>query len=72
MLGEKFRELSMILKKRKVFLRLKGRAFRAGVQSVMMYSSETRAVKAEDEQKLVRAEDRMFQWMCWVKLSSHT
>src|SRR5277367_1456043 len=59
----------MIVTKKKVSLRLKGGAYRAGVQSVMMYGSETWAVKAEDEQRLVQAENRMMRWMCGVTLS---
>jgi len=35
----------------------------------MMYDSETWAVKAEDEQRLVEAEKRMVRCMCGVTLS---
>ena len=51
MTGKKFRELSGILTY-KVALRLKGKVYRACVQSSMIYGNETWAVNAEQEAKL--------------------
>ena len=39
------------------------------VQSVMVYGSETWAMKAEDMQRLERTERMMIRWMCGVRLS---
>ena len=44
----KFRELSPILTARRASLKLKGKVYRTCVQSVMVYGSETWAMKAED------------------------
>ena len=52
----KFRELSPILTARKALLKLKGKVYRTCVQSVMVYGSETWAMKAEDMQRLERTE----------------
>ena len=48
----KFRELSPILTARRAWLKLKGKVYRTCVQSVMVYGSETWAMKAEDMQRL--------------------
>jgi hypothetical protein len=50
----KFRELSPILTARSASLKLKGKVYRACVQSVMVYGSETWAMKAEDMQRFER------------------
>ena len=39
------------------------------VQSVMVYGSETWAMKAEDMQRLERTERMIIRWMCGVRLS---
>ena len=65
----KFRELSPILTARRTSLKLKGKVYRTCVQSVMVYGSETWAMKAEDMQRLERTERMMIRWMCGVRLS---
>ena len=65
----KFRELSPILTARRASLKLKGKVYRTCVQSVMVYGSETWAMKAEDMQRLERTERMMIRWMCGVRLS---
>ena len=47
----KFRELSPILTARRASLKLKGKVYRTCVQSVLVYGSETWAMKAEDMQR---------------------
>ena len=64
----KFRELSPILTARDASQKVRGKVYRVCVQSVMVYFSETWAVKVEDEKKLVRSERMMVRWMCVVKL----
>ena len=65
----KFRELSPILMARRASLKLKGKVYRTCVQSVLVYGSESWAMKAEDIQRLERTEWMMNRWMCSVKLS---
>ena len=65
----KFRELTPILTARRASLKLKGKVYRTCVQSVLVYGSETWAMKAEDMQRLERTERMMIRWMCGVKLS---
>ena len=65
----KFRELTPILTARRASLKLKGKVYRICVQSVLVYNSETWAMKAEDMQRLERIERIMIRWMCGVKLS---
>jgi hypothetical protein len=64
----KFRELSPILTLRGATLAVKGKVYRACVQSVLVYGSETWAMKVEDMQRLQRAERMMVRWMCGVTL----
>src|SRR5260221_7441192 len=64
----KFRELSPILTLRGVSLKLKGNIYRACVQKVIMYGSETWAMKVEDLRRLERVERMMVRWMCGVTL----
>ena len=66
---EKFRDLSLILTARRASLKLKGKVYRTCVQSVMVYGSETWAMKADDMQRLERTEMMMIRWMCGVRLS---
>ena len=49
-------------------LRQKGRVNRSCVQSVMVYASETWAVRVEEEQRMERNENVMLRWMCGVTL----
>ena len=55
----KFRELAPILTARGASLLVKGKVYRACVQSVMIYGSETWASKVEDLQRLERTERMM-------------
>lgn len=64
----KFRELTPILTSRGATLKMKGRIYKACVQSVMVYGSETWAMKVEDMRRLERAERMMVRWMCGVTL----
>jgi len=64
----KFHELTPILSRRGVSLKLKGKFYRACVQSVLLYGSETWATKVEDDNQLVRAERAMARWMWGVSL----
>jgi len=52
----KFHELAPILTRRGVPLKLKGKFYRACVQSVLLYGSDIWAMKVEDDNQLVRAE----------------
>ena len=54
------------LEKRGVSLKLKSKLYRSSVQSVMVYASETWAMKVGDEQRLERNENAMLRWMCGV------
>ena len=47
---------------------MKGKIFRACVQSVLIYGTETWAMKAENLYSLERAERMMVRWMCGVSL----
>ena len=48
--------------------RMKGKIFRARVQSVLTYGTEAWAMKAENLHSLERAERMMVRWMCGVSL----
>ena len=61
---QKFRELALILTSMGVSLKLKGVLYKAYVQSVMIYASETWRMKVEDTRRLERAEGMMVRWMC--------
>src|SRR5258706_11383195 len=52
----KFRELAPILTSRGASLKVKGKVYRARVQRVMVYGSETWPAKKEDMQHLERAD----------------
>jgi hypothetical protein len=64
----KFRELGPILTTRGASLKLKGKIYRACFQRVMVYGSETWAVKVSDMSRLERADNTMVRWMCGVTL----
>lgn len=66
----KFRELSPILTARGASLRLKGKIYKACVQSVLVYGSETWPMKVDDKQRLERTERMMVRWMCSVTLKN--
>ena len=54
--------------RRGIPLRQKGGVYRSCVQSVMLYASETWAVRVEEEQRMERNENVMLRWMCGVTL----
>ena len=60
---KKFRELSGVLTNKKVALRLKGRVYKACVQSTILYGSETWAANTEQVARLSRAEMRMIKYV---------
>jgi len=49
-------------------LHMMGRVFEAYVRSVVLYGSETWAVKEEDLTRLEKNDMRMVRWMCGVTL----
>ena len=67
----KFNELMPILTMRGTSLKMKGKIYKACVQSVMMYGSETWAMKVENTQKLMRTEASMMRQMCGVSLKKY-
>ena len=64
----KFRELAPILTSRGASFNVKGKVYKACVQRVLIYGSETWPVKVEDMQRLERMERMMVRWMCGVSL----
>jgi hypothetical protein len=66
----KFRELAPILTTRGASLKVKGKVYRACVQRVLVYGSETWPMKVDDMQRLERAERMMVRWMCGVSLKN--
>ena len=65
---EKFMDLKMLLKARGASLRVKGKIYRVYVQRVLVYGSETWAMKKVDLQRLLRTENKMVRWMSGVTL----
>ena len=59
-----FRELYPLLAMQGFLLKLKGKIYKACVQSVLSYGSEAWAMKVEDMNKLERAERSMSRMMC--------
>jgi hypothetical protein len=64
-----FMELALILTTRSESLKLKGKIYRACVQRVMVYGSETWVTKAEDIRRLLRTERAMVRWIFGVALT---
>ena len=60
----KFKELSLILTARGASYHLKGKIYKACVQSVLTYGTETWAMKTANLQILERTERMMVRWMC--------
>ena len=58
----KFRELAPVLTSRGASIKGKRRVYRACVQRVLVYGSETWPMKAEDMQRLERTERMMVRW----------
>ena len=68
--GANFQELSPILTKRGVSVQIKGKIFKICIQMVLVYDSETWALKVEDKQRLVWCKNAMVRWMCGVSLKN--
>ena len=64
----KFKELSPIWTVRGASYHIKGRIYSACVQSVLIYGTETWAMKVDDLRSLERTERMMVRWMCGVSL----
>ena len=65
------KEFAELLTRRGIPLKQKGRVYRTCVQSVMVYASETWAVRVEEEQRMERNENGMIRWMCGVTLKDN-
>ena len=63
----KFKELFPILTARGASYHIKGKIYRACVQSMLTYGTETWAMKAENLHSLERTEQMMVRWMCVVE-----
>src|SRR2546425_301536 len=61
-------DLKMLLTPRVASLRVKGKIYRACVQRVLVYGSETCVMKKVDLQRLLRTENNMVRWMSGVTL----
>ena len=64
----KFRQLVPLLTNKDMSLIMRGRLYSSCVRSSMLHGSETWPVRKENVVALQRAEMRMVQWMCGVKL----
>src|SRR3989441_254845 len=64
----KFRDLRRLLTPRGASLRVNGKIYRACVQRVLVYGSETWPMKVNDMQRFVRTENSMVRWMSGVTL----
>ena len=63
-----FKELSPILTARGASYRIKGKIYKACVQSVLTYGTEIWAMKKANLYSLERMERMMVRWMCGVSL----
>ena len=64
----KFKELSPILTAQGASYRIKGKIYKAWLQSVSTYGTKTWAMKVAILQSLERTEQMMVRWMCGVSL----
>lgn len=64
-----FRVLLPVLTNKDISLRQRGYVYRSCVRSILLYASETWALKVEDLHRLERNENSMIRWICSVKLS---
>jgi hypothetical protein len=65
---KKFNELKSILTRKGLSLKVKGRVYGACVRRVMLYGSETWAIKEENTQRMERTEMQMVRMMCGTRL----
>ena len=66
----KFKDLAPVLTSRGASLKVKGKVYRACVQRVLVYGSETWPIRVDNLQRLERTERMMVRWMCGVSLKS--
>ena len=66
----KSKDLAPVLTSRGASLKVKGKVYRACVQRVLVYGSETWPMRVDDLQRLERTERMMVRWMCGVSLKS--
>jgi len=59
-----FGELTPVLTSGGASFNVKGKVYKASVQQVLTYGSETWPVKTEDMRRLERMERMMVRWMC--------
>src|SRR5260221_5745746 len=64
----KFKELAPILTSRGASFKVKGKVYKAFVQSVLVYGSQTWPMKVDDLGRLQRTESMMVRCMCGVTL----
>ena len=64
----KFKDLSLILTARGASYHIKGKIYKACVQSVLIYGTETWAIKKTNLQSLEKTKWMMVRWMCGVLL----
>ena len=65
---KKFRDMSGVLCRKGMSLRMKGELYKACVRSAMIYGSETWAMKEEQKRRLETNEMRMLRMICGVTL----
>ena len=65
---KKFRELSGVLTRRGVLLKLNGKVYATCVRSALIYGSETWVMNVEQQRRLEMVEMRMVRWMCGISL----
>ena len=61
---EKFKDLSSVLCKKGVSLRMKGIVYEACVRSALCYGAEGWVIRSEDENRIETTEMRMLRIMC--------
>ena len=65
---KKWRELSGVLCDRRMPVAVKGKVYRTVVRPVLIYGSETWALKRREEERLERTEMRMLRWILGLTL----
>ena len=63
-----FHSLLPVLTNSGISLKVRGHAYNACIRSVLLYASETWAVKVDDIHRLVRNDNAMIRWICSTKL----
>ena len=63
-----FQEVCTVVYQKRHTLDAQGQSIQSCVQSVVVYASETWAVRAEEEQRMERNEHVILRWMCGVTL----